>query len=283
MRSPLFSWHSGWHSAWRPSCACGALLAGLLGSLLLGGCHHQKQVAYAILPPPILQPTIRGTARTEPRPDPAPAPSLQPFTPGDLEAEAAAAPAGYFDDFHVRPTFTETGVASWYGPGFHHRAAAGTSYDQNGMTAAHRTLPLGSTVRVTNLQTGGQVLVRITDRGPFAPGRVMDLSLGAAKAIGLYRQGIARVRVEAFPHAGSDPAGQWCVQTGAFKDQTDALDLKAALLERYRGAKVIEFAGSTGFWVRIDPAGRSRTQAEEVLTWIGNPDPMALPYLVRTD
>ncbi len=217
-----------------------------------------------------------------------PAPLLLPpgqaIVPGDLDAEANAAPAGYFDDYHVTPIFTETGIASWYGPNYHHHNAAdGSVYDQNGMTAAHRTLPLGSTVRVTNLQTGEQVLVRITDRGPFAPGRVVDLSLGAAKSIGLYRQGVAQVRVEAFPHATADPAGRWCVQTGAFKDQTDALDLKAALAERYRTAKVIEFAGPTGFWVRIDPASRSRAQAEEMLGWIGAPDPSALPYLVRTD
>ncbi len=208
----------------------------------------------------------------------------QPTAPGDLQAEAEAAPIGFFDDFHVRPVLTETGTASWYGPNYHHKNAAdGTVYDQNGMTGAHRTLPLGSTVLVTNLQTGGQVLVRITDRGPFAPGRVLDLSLGAAKAIGLYRLGVAKVRVEAFPHVTANPSGRWCVQTGAFKDQTDALDLKAALLERYKTAKVIEFAGPTGFWVRIDPSSRSKAQAEEVLAWIGNPDPMALPYLVRTD
>ncbi len=66
------------------------------------------------------------------------------------------------------------------------------------MTAAHRTLPMGSTVRVTNLATGQQVYVRITDRGPFAPGRILDLSEGAAKAINLYRAGVGKVRIEAF-------------------------------------------------------------------------------------
>ncbi len=253
-------------------------------TLLLAGCHHQHPVAYAPLPPPVLARSSHAeTAKTD-RPAALPTPTWQPTVPGDLDAEAAAAPEGFFDDFHVRPIFAETGEASWYGPNYHrHNAADGSVYDQNGMTAAHRTLPLGSTVRVTNIQTGAQVLVRITDRGPFAPGRVLDLSLGAAKVIGLYRQGIAKVRVEAFPHLSADPAGRWCVQTGAFKDQTDALDLKAALLERYRTARVIEFAGPTGYWVRIDPASKSKTQAEEMLVWIGNPDPAALPYLVRTD
>ena len=265
------------------------VIAGCLlgGGLLLEGCHHQQQVAYAP-PPPRLE--TKPTHRDVPRSDaetsraaniPAPAPAWQ---PGDLDGEAATVPPGYFDDFHSSPVFSEVGEASWYGPNYNRRNAAdGTVYDQNAMTAAHRTLPLGSTVRVTNVRTGEQVLVRINDRGPFAPGRVIDLSMGAAKAIGLYRLGVGQVRVEGFAHVSTDPAGRWCVQTGAFKTQTDALDLKAALMERYRAAKVISFAGPTGYWVRIDPATRSREQAEEMLQWIGNPDPAALPYLVRTD
>lgn len=276
-----------------PATLPATLLTTLSAALLLGGCRHQQTVASAPLPPPLLYPSHTGdAARAERVPQPRPihlpagaADATWPATaPNDLEAEAAAAPPGFFDDFHGSPVFTEIGQSTWYGPNYHHHNAAdGTVYDQNGMTAAHRTLPLGSTARITNLQTGAQVLVRITDRGPFAPGRVLDLSMGAAKAIGVYRAGVVRVRVEAFPHLTSDPAGRWCVQTGAFKEQTDALDLKAALLERYGTAKVIEFAGPTGFWVRIDPATRSKAQAEEVLAWIGNPDPAALPYLVRTD
>lgn len=228
------------------------LVCGLL--LVSTGCHHHTQTAYQ--PPP----------------------------PARTQATGQPAAAGVFDDTRGRPVFTETGIASWYGPGFHHHAAAdGTVFDQNAMTAAHRTLPLGSTVRVTNLATGEQVLVRITDRGPFGPGRVIDLSMGAAKAISLYRAGIGKVRLEAFAHPGADPVGKWAVQTGAFKTQQDALDLKAALLARYRGARVTEFAGPTGFWVRADPAQHNRAQAEAMLDWIGKPDAQALPYLVRLD
>jgi rare lipoprotein A len=155
--------------------------------------------------------------------------------------------------------------------------------DPKEMTAAHRTLPLGSTVRVTNVATGQQVLVRITDRGPFAEGRVLDLSEAAAKAVGVYRAGIAKVKIEAYAHASADPAGKWCVQTGAFKTEGDAVDLKTALLERYRGAKVSEFAGATGFWVRIDPAQHAKKQALEIADWIGKPDPTTTPYVVRID
>lgn len=76
------------------------------------------------------------------------------------------------------------GMASWYGPGFHgRRTASGERFNQNAMTAAHKTLPLGSIVRVTNLETGESVIVRINDRGPYSGGRIIDLSKGAARAI----------------------------------------------------------------------------------------------------
>ena len=185
---------------------------------------------------------------------------------------------------HGKPVFSEVGTASWYGVNYNHRNAAdGSIYDENGMTAAHRTLPMGSIVRVTNLATGKQVLVRITDRGPFSPTRVIDLSKGAALAIGLYRAGVGKVRVEAFAHASSDPDGRWCVKTGAFKTEAGAVDLKAALKERYHGAKVIEFAGPTGFWVRIDPPQRDRKTADQIAAWIGAPEDQSQAYLVRTD
>jgi rare lipoprotein A len=209
--------------------------------------------------------------------------SAAPILPADVDDELAAAPPGFFDDVSGSPTFAETGIASWYGPYRGRKAADGSAYDGMGMTAAHKTLPLGSTARVTNLTTGQQILVRITDRGPFAPGRVIDLSINAAKAVGLYRMGIGKVKVEAYNHLSADPAGRWCVQTGAFKTEDDAMDLKNALLERYRSAKVIEFAGATGFWVRIDPAQHAKSQANEIADWIGQPDPQALPYIVRLD
>jgi rare lipoprotein A len=205
--------------------------------------------------------------------------------PPDLSAgPATAPPPGFFDDTSGPPVLTETGLASWYGPNYNrHAAADGTTYDQDAMTAAHRTLPLGTTARVTNIATGQQILVRITDRGPFAPGRILDLSMGAAKAVGLYRAGVGQVRVEAFAHVSADPPGRWCVQTGPFTAERDALDLKKALIERYAGAKVAEFAGPTGFWVRIDPADHARLQALSIQDWIGQPDPQAAPYLVRID
>lgn len=89
------------------------------------------------------------------------------------------------------------GMASWYGPGFHGRtSASGESFNQYAMTAAHRTLPFGTQVRVTNLNNGRQVVVRINDRGPYSHGRIIDLSAGAASAIGLRSAGVGPVQIE---------------------------------------------------------------------------------------
>jgi rare lipoprotein A len=93
--------------------------------------------------------------------------------------------------------YVETGIASWYGPGFHGKETAnGEIYNQNAMTAAHRTLPMPSMVRVTNLENGRSIKVRINDRGPFAHGRIIDLSKRAAELLGFMKQGTAKVRVE---------------------------------------------------------------------------------------
>src|SRR4051812_18266186 len=93
--------------------------------------------------------------------------------------------------------FTQEGYASWYGPGFHNRRASnGEVYDMNAMTAAHRDFPLNSVVRVTNEKTGNSAVVRITDRGPFVPNRIIDLSLAAAKQVDVWKSGTAMVKLE---------------------------------------------------------------------------------------
>ncbi len=94
------------------------------------------------------------------------------------------------------PAYDEVGIASWYGPGFHGRPTAnGEIFDARRYTAAHPTLPLPSLVEVTNLENGRKLVVRVNDRGPFRPGRIIDLSEAAARALGFREQGIARVRV----------------------------------------------------------------------------------------
>ena len=98
------------------------------------------------------------------------------------------------------PSYEETGIASWYGPGFHGRLTAnGEKYNQNGYTAAHTTLPLPSIVRVTNLQNGRAMNVRLNDRGPFHGGRIIDLSKAAADKLGVIGGGVAKVRVQYLP------------------------------------------------------------------------------------
>ncbi|EIF79673.1 rare lipoprotein A family protein, partial [Burkholderia pseudomallei 354a] len=93
--------------------------------------------------------------------------------------------------------FRQTGRASWYGKGFHgRRTANGERFNMNEFTAAHRTLPLASYVRVTNQANGKSVVVKINDRGPFSRGRILDLSYAAAKVIGLVRAGTARVKIQ---------------------------------------------------------------------------------------
>lgn len=153
------------------------------------------------------------------------------------------------------------------------------------MTAAHRTLPMGTVVRVTNLTTSQSVTVKITDRGPFVHGRLIDLSLAAAKETGIYRMGLAKVRVEVLEQRpGADLGGKWCVQIGAFLDKNNAWRLQSDLQRRYAtSAKVIEFQGPTGHWVRINPISASRTQALQIASAIHAAEPDAQAYLVRLD
>ncbi|WP_307832617.1 septal ring lytic transglycosylase RlpA family protein [Azospirillum argentinense] len=94
-------------------------------------------------------------------------------------------------------SYSETGIASWYGPGFHQKVTAnGEVYDQNELTAAHKTLPMPSLVRVTNLDNGRSLVVRINDRGPYANGRIIDMSRRGAQLLGFEGTGTAKVRVQ---------------------------------------------------------------------------------------
>lgn len=134
------------------------------------------------------------------------------------------------------------------------------------MTAAHRTLPLGSIVRVTNLKTGRSAIVRITDRGPFIRGRVVDLSLAAAKKVDVWGPGTAKVRLELLQNpAALNKAGRWAVQIGAFDDEGAASDLADHLSHRYHTAKVLHFSSPTGdWWIRVRVQNDERKRAEEI-------------------
>lgn len=214
----------------------------LIGCLALSGCSHHRNTP----------PNATAPAAVE----------SQPEQPTGAVSEA--------DERYVRhhePIETLHGMASWYGPQFNHRRAAnGQVYDENAITAANRTLPLNTLVRVTNERTGQSTLLYITDRGPFVPGRMLDLSRGAARATGVYRAGVAPVRMDVYRAPESlTEGGRWCVQIGAFAHTGKALKLKRQLERAYPDAQVIDFAGPTGHWVRIRPAGEERKTAESIL------------------
>ncbi len=223
--------------------------------LFVAGCSHRQQKVYTPPPPP--------TTAQEP--------SAQPEFPGEQEA-----PLG-------KPIYSEVGMASWYGPPYnHHHAADGTVYDQNGMSAAHRTLPLGTLIRVTNLANGKSAMMRVTDRGPFIPGRILDLSLGAAKDLGVWRAGVAKVRIDAYEAPKPiNKGGRWCVQIGAFSHEGTAKKLEKRLARKYQAASVIEFKGPTGDWVRIRPENGDKTLAIQIVRNIRISEGAA--FLVRLD
>jgi rare lipoprotein A len=232
-------------------------LAAMACLALTAGCRHQQQMP-AQPPPPEYVPNRTAAV--------APPKSAIPTT------------------VTGKPLSTEIGLSSWYGPPYNqHPGANGEIYDENAMTAAHRTLPMGSIVRVTNLATKQSAIVKITDRGPFVHGRILDLSLAAAKAIGVYRAGVANVKIEAFTLPPSQtPGGHWCVQVGAFNSADNAIKLKYDLAHHYTNAKVIEFPGPTGNWVRLTQPG-DKAKATQVASSIHPREPSAEAYVVRLD
>ncbi len=138
-----------------------------------------------------------------------------------------------------QPISSETGLASWYGPPYHNRLGAnGEIYNENQLSAAHRTLPMGSLIRVVNVKTGQSAVMRITDRGPFVAGRILDLSLAAAKAIGTWRAGVSEVRIDVYSTPKPmDVGGRWCVQIGAFSHAGAAKHLEAQAGPRVSGSE----------------------------------------------
>ncbi len=225
--------------------------------LLLAGCGGKKHAHVQVPPPP------------------------------EVTAEPPAAPpaeaAPPQEPRNTKPLYVETGLASWYGPPYHNRRGAnGEIYDMHGLTAAHRTLPMNSLVRVTNLETGHSAVVRITDRGPFIEGRMLDLSVAAAKQVDVWRAGLARVRLEVLEApAPIDHGGRWCVQMGAFGSKKEAAQLKEKLQRRYRTADVLQFTGPTGEWIRVRVADDDKSRAEALLKETKVPE--GAIFLVRLD
>jgi rare lipoprotein A len=182
-----------------------------------------------------------------------------------------------------KPIYTQVGLATWYtAPYKGRRSANGEVFDDRSMTAANRTLPMGSLIVVTNLQTGQSAAMRIADRGPFVEDRILDLTVASAKATGVYRAGLAKVRLDVYRTPKSiDTGGRWCVQIGAFHSEHAANKLKKQLEKKYSGASVIDFPGQESYWVRIRPEGDNREQAEYIANHLHPSQGEA--YLTRLD
>ncbi len=141
--------------------------------------------------------------------------------------------------------YSEVGVASWYGEDFHGKLTAnGQVYDMYGVSAAHKTLPLGTKVEVTNLENGRRITLVINDRGPFVGDRLIDLSYGAAKALDMVNQGLAKVRIQAVGpavgvHTAKAKTGRYYIQVGAFSERPNAKRLHQRLVRAgYAGSRI---------------------------------------------
>ncbi len=183
--------------------------------------------------------------------------------------------------------FRERGIASWYGADFHGKKTSnGEIYNMHDMTAAHKTLPLGTRVRVFNLENNKETEVRVNDRGPFVHGRIIDLSYEAARRIGVVGPGTAQVEINAIgqeitPGTGRVVpvdyySGNFTFQVGAFIDKNNAERLKAKLDEKYQNAHIIIYDSGDRIYYRVR-VGRcqnlnSMAEYEEVLKKDGYTD-----------
>ena len=177
--------------------------------------------------------------------------------------------------------FSQTGIASWYGRDFHgHSTSNGERFDMFTATAAHKILPMNTMVLVTNLDNGRQMVVRINDRGPFVQGRVIDLSYGAARKLGMVRRGTARVRLVALARKSQFPAfnhgvsrlpdlrhGIYYVQIGAFRDMGNAFKLRQRFVAAGHATIIRRYTSDKKLFYRVQVyVGRELDQARTAAT-----------------
>jgi rare lipoprotein A len=235
------------YNNWSPfhfNLAVGRLVASVcLLAVFVTGCAGRRTVATR--PPGPVQPDATITAPL-----------------AKIEPNASSAP--------VRPSDQpsepfEEGKASWYGAPFHgRRASNGEVYDMNRLTAAHRTLPFNTVVRVTNMTNGKSTTVRITDRGPFVDNRIIDLSFAAAKEIESVGPGVVPVRLDIL--SAIDPtAGYFTVQIGAFRERANADRLRTRLSASYSPIQIVEFPTDSGALYRVRVGKVSGEQAAQQL------------------
>ncbi len=203
-----------------------------------------------------------------------PTPPPAPLPPGLKSQKPYQIKGTWYYPLPSAEGYVEEGVASWYGADFHGKpTSCGEPYDMWAMTAAHKTLPLGTYVKVSNLHNNHTIILRINDRGPFVAGRIIDLSCKAAQELGCYGRGTARVRVEAVQVASEyrvgqetywkvDPVpsfryGNFTVQIGAFRDEGNARRLRDRMAARYGEAGIMQVSDKDGNLYRVHVGSHS--------------------------
>ncbi len=237
------------------------LIIALLAIVLMSGCSVMNKVN------PFPQHIYSSAPSSKKSPAKAYAPKTKPYRVLGVTYYPLKSARGY----------DQVGMASWYGSDFHgKKTATGEIYNMYGLSAAHKTLPLGTKVRVTNLSNGRSVYLTVNDRGPFVRGRLLDLSYGAAKKLGSVKQGVIRVRITA---VGSAPAPQtsttvvatranrFHVRVGAFTDRGNAVKMNRQLQAAGYTQSRINVVNSNGRRLHVVQAGTyaSREQAQRVL------------------
>jgi rare lipoprotein A len=173
-----------------------------------------------------------------------------PTTPQAAPAPAAAAALPPALPAPAKRVYRETGTASWYGRESHGRAtASGEVFDMEGMSAAHRTLPLGTVIRVTNLDNFKSVTVKVNDRGPFVRNRIIELSYGAARELNFIAQGTAQVKIETLEPVNG--GASYTVQAAVFTEEESARALKDRLTKKFEQVSIVPFETSLGKLYRV--------------------------------
>jgi|SRR5450432_164378 rare lipoprotein A len=179
---------------------------------------------------------------------------------------------------------TETGIASWYGHPYHGRQAAnGEIYDMEKLTAAHRTLPFNTWVRVENISNGMTVDVRITDRGPFVGNRIVDLSHAAAQKIAMLGAGVTNVRLVVISNPPAPEASVFAVQVGLFRNRDNAIKLHQQMQTRYGTARIVEREGSVPMYRVLAGAEPTPESAEALAVRIRGDISVPEAFVVRLD
>jgi rare lipoprotein A len=167
---------------------------------------------------------------------------------------------------YFRSGNVQKGLASWYGPDFHGKLTSNKEiYNMHALTAAHKTLPFGTYVRVTNLNNGKSAVVRINDRGPFVKGRIIDLSYAAAKKLGMDIAGVAPVKIKVLKKYSPKKSSQkFSVQVGSFSSKKNAKVLKKKLQKGHRNVYISKLKTSSNTYYRVRIKARSVKSAEKI-------------------